>query len=36
MDKKNFYESPEMELVDLEVEQGFAASQQKPSDWYDM
>lgn len=30
------YESPMMEILEIAVEQGFAASQQNPSDWEDM
>lgn len=36
--KKNFYESPSVEVLEVAVEQGFALSdqQQFPSDWEDM
>lgn len=36
--KNNSYESPAMEILALDVEQGFADSpqQQYPSDWEDM
>lgn len=36
--EKQHYESPEIEIVEIAVEQGFAASeeQQNPSDWEDM
>ena len=32
------YQSPEVEIMDVAIEQGFAASeeQQNPSDWEDM
>lgn len=37
MEKQN-YESPMMEILEIAVEQGLAASeeQQNPSDWEDM
>ncbi len=36
--EKQSYESPIMEILEIAVEQGFAASkeQQNPSDWEDM
>lgn len=34
--KKTIYESPAVEIVEVYVEQGFATSQQIPSDWEDM
>lgn len=36
--EKQSYESPMMEILEVAVEQGFAASdeQQNPSDWEDM
>lgn len=35
---KQSYESPMMEILEIAVDQGFAASdeQQNPSDWEDM
>lgn len=34
--KKTIYESPAVEIIEVDVEQGFATSQQIPSDWEDM
>lgn len=34
--KKTIYESPAVEILEVCVEQGFATSQQIPSDWEDM
>lgn len=36
--KKKIYETPEMEIVAVAIEQGIAQSneQQNPSDWEDM
>ena len=30
------YTTPEIEIIEIEVETGFAVSQQEPSDWEDM
>lgn len=35
MERKK-YVQPELELVTIKVEKGFAASQQEPSPWEDM
>ena len=34
--KKNDYNSPEVEIIEIEVEKGFAQSQQKPSEWEEL
>ena len=31
--KKIDYNSPEVEIIEIEVEKGFAQSQQEPSEW---
>lgn len=33
--KKQTYVAPEMEILEIEVEQGFAASPEKFGKWYD-
>lgn len=35
MEKKD-YSAPQVEIIEIEVETGFAVSQQEPSKWEDM
>ena len=35
MEKKD-YSAPQVEIIEIEVEAGFAISQQEPSPWEDM
>lgn len=34
--KKIDYNSPEVEIIEIEVEKGFAQSQQEPSEWEEL
>lgn len=36
MMEKEMYTAPEVEIIEVEVEQGFNASQQEESPWDDM
>ena len=36
MMEKEMYTAPEVEIIEVEVEQGFQASQQEESPWDDM
>ena len=34
--EKQKYETPQIEVLEIEVEQGFAQSQQEPSEWEEL